>query len=242
MQSIRAVLFDMDGLALDTESISYEAYLRAGKKFGFQVNERLHMDLGGRTEECVIAELKQVFGADKNVIEWRKYINKQKDLIASERGYIGKRPGLLELLNYLNERHIPYALASSTNKQKILENLSKEYLIHAFPVIVSGDMVHHSKPDPEIFQISAKRLHVLPKNALVLEDARAGIIAARRGGFQNAFIFDDVSKLGSLDQGFPFLVDLPDPRDVEKLAQYKPANLAEVISIIESTDVKETYA
>jgi beta-phosphoglucomutase len=233
---IRAVLFDMDGLTLDTESIGYIAYLRAGKKFGFQVNDRLHMDLGGRTEPEIIAELKRVFGDDKDIVGWRSYINSQKDVILHERGRAGKKPGLLELLCYLNEMKIPYALASSTRQEKIRELLATEYLVHAFPIIVSGDMVTHGKPDPEIFQVAASRLNVDPSEALVLEDARAGIEAAHGGGFQSAFIFDDVSKYGTLDDGYPMLVNLPDPLDAGLLANYKPHDLGAVVTIIKQAN------
>lgn len=229
---IRAVLFDMDGLTLDTESIGYSAYLRAGKKFGFQVNEQLHMDLGGRTESEIIAELKRVFGDDKDIVGWRAYINHQKDVILHERGRAGKKPGLLELLCYLNEMGIPYALASSTRSNKIHELLASEYLVHAFPVIMSGDMVAHGKPDPEIFQMAASRLGVDPQEALVLEDARAGIEAAHAGGFQSAFIFDDVSRLGTLNEGYPMLVELPEPKEAGVLADFRPKDLEEVIPII----------
>ena len=233
---IRAVLFDMDGLTLDTESIGYNAYLRAGRKFGFQVNERLHMDLGGRTEPEIIAELKRLFGDDKDIVGWRSYINHQKDVILRERGRAGKKAGLLELLCYLNAVHIPYAQASSTKKEKILELLSTEYLVHAFPVIVSGDMVTHGKPDPEIFLTAASKLGVDPSEALVLEDARAGIEAAHRGGFRSACVYDDVTKYGTLTSGYPILVDLPDPHDAGLLADFKPHDLEEVIPIIKQAN------
>ncbi|WP_165443674.1 HAD family phosphatase [Olsenella sp. Marseille-P4559] len=233
---VSAVLFDMDGLTLDTESIGYEAYLRAGKRYGFQVNERLHMDVGGRTEPEIIAELRRVFGDDKDIVGWRAYINEQKDAILRERGRAGKKPGLLELICFLNEMRIPYALASSTKREKIHQLLATEHLIHAFPVIVSGDMVTHGKPDPEIFEAAATRLGVAPPETLVLEDSRAGIEAARAGGFQSGFIFDDVSRLGVLEEGYPMLVGLPDPHDAGRYADYKPHDLEEVIAIIKQSN------
>ncbi len=233
---IRAVLLDMDGLTLDTESICYDAYLRAGRKFGFQVNERLHMDLGGRTEPEIVAELKRLFGDDKDVRRWRSYINHQKGVILRERGRAGKKPGLLELLCYLGEMGIPYALASSTERERIYELLATEYLVHAFPVIVSGDMVAHGKPDPEIFQVAAARLGVDPAETLVLEDARAGIEAARAGGFQSAFVLDDVSKRGAIGDGYPILADLPSPQDVGPLADFTPHDLEEAVAIIKQAN------
>jgi HAD superfamily hydrolase (TIGR01509 family) len=235
MGRIDAVIFDMDGLVLDTERQGYDAYLRAARHFDFQVNERVHMYLAGRTEPTVVAELKHLYGQDKDVASWRRYILEQKSVVLREHGgRAGKKPGLLELLNYLAENDLPYALASSSSRERVRESLASEWLVHAFPNAITGDMVMHSKPNPEIFLKAAGLLGVEPAHCLVLEDSGAGLRAARSGGFIPVFIYDDISQEGKVDGTSQVLIELADPRSVGSLASYTPNDLTEVIDIIEA--------
>ena len=107
MGLIEGVIFDMDGLVLDTERLSYEAYLHSARKFGFQVNDRVHMYLAGRTEPTVVAGLHELYGDEQDVLTWRKDILAEKRRVLEEHGgRPGKKPGLLELLNFLAEKDL----------------------------------------------------------------------------------------------------------------------------------------
>lgn len=206
MGPFQAVLFDMDGLIFDSERMCYRAYLRTARAFGFQMNPALYMSLCGKIEREVVAGLKHAFGEDKDVVTWREYIKKQKTAVRMEQnGRVGKKKGLLELLSYLQERNIPYALASSSVRTLIDEYLEAEYLTHAFPYIVDGTQVENGKPDPEIFLKAAELIGADPANTLVLEDSYAGICAANAGGFTSAFIFDDLTNMDSVTEGYPIL-------------------------------------
>lgn len=234
MGAIDAVIFDMDGLVLDTERQCYEAYLRAARHFGFQMNDRVQMSLAGRTECAVMAGLRRIYGQDANVASWRRYILEQKDVVLREHGgRAGKKAGLLELLNYLAERGMPYALASSSSREQVERLLASEWLGHAFPVRVTGDMVTRSKPDPEIFLSAASLLGADPSRCLVLEDSAAGLDAAVSGGFVPVFVYDDLSDEETCDGGTMIRVPLDDPRSVGSLARFAPKNLADVIDLIE---------
>lgn len=232
----------MDGLTLDSESLGYEAYQRAGRKFGFVVNERLHMDLAGRTEEGVIEELYELYGRDKDIPRWRRYVLKQKEVILGERGgHPGTMPGLFELLDYLDSINMPRAIASSTDRAHVEALLASEYVLDRFTTLMCGDEVRKSKPDPEIFLKAAAKLGIEAQDCLVLEDSRAGIEAARAGGFQSAFVFDDVSRKGEVPEGSPILLDLPDPRSVADIADYSFASLLDVIDLIENSRAEKRF-
>ncbi|OFK23700.1 HAD family phosphatase [Olsenella sp. HMSC062G07] len=234
MERVGAVIFDMDGLVLDTESICYEAYLRAARRFDFTFDERVHMYLAGRTEDAVISGLRRLYGPDKDVIAWRRFIVGQKAAVLRERGLrAGKRPGVVELLSFLTRRGIPHALASSSSARLVHDSLASERLVDAFPVKVTGDMVRRSKPDPEAFLRAAALLQVEPSRCLVLEDSAAGVRAAVAGGFIPVFVHDDMSQEGRVDGACKVLMELEDPRGVARLARFAPADLAGVIPIIE---------
>jgi len=234
MGCIKGVIFDMDGLLFDSERICYEAYLHAARKFGFQMNGLVHLDLVGRIESGVVAEMRRLYGDDKDVLGWRSFIKEEKETIReSHGGRPGKRSGALELLSYLNEMRVPYALASSSIRSTIDSYLAGEYLSHDFRCIVDGSQVAHGKPDPEIFLRAVGQIGCDPVETLVLEDSHAGIRAANAGGFVSGFVYDDVSDMGVITEGFPILVELSGPEVVRREAQADFSDLSHVIGFLE---------
>lgn len=227
----------MDGLLFDTERICYRAYLRCARKFGIQMNDLVHLDLIGRVEADVVAETKRLFGQDKDVVGMRKVINSEKIRIREEQGgRVGTRPGAHALLSYLVERQIPYVIASSSKRSLIDSYLESEYLQHAFNRnIIDGSMVEHGKPDPEIFLRAAALIGVDPADTLVLEDSKAGILAAQAGGFMSGFVYDNMSDLGELADGDPILVELSGPEAIAELATASLETLTDAIGFIEGS-------
>jgi beta-phosphoglucomutase len=97
-------------------------------------------------------------------------------------------PGIPEVLDYLEDKKIPFALGSASKNAPLI--LEKTNLIHRFTAIVDGNDVQKAKPDPEVFLIAAKKLHTEPKNCIVIEDALAGIQAAKNAGMYSIGIGD----------------------------------------------------
>ena len=235
MSQIHGVIFDMDGLVFDSERIGIEAFMRTARHFGFQMNELMHFNLTGRVEADTVTEMQRMYGADKDILSWRRYLREQKAQIRAEQGgRVGKRSGLLELLSYLHEREIPFALASSSTRQTIDSYLESEYLLHEFVNIVDGSQVGRGKPDPEIFAKAAGLIGVAPEQALVLEDGLAGLRAARAGKFIAGFVYDDLSFAGPVESGYPICVPLTSIDEAREQVDYSFDTLADVIDALES--------
>lgn len=103
---------------------------------------------------------------------------------------VPKKPGLDELLAWLDANHIPMAVASSSRVHVIEGNLNNWGLAHYFKALVSGQQVKHSKPDPEIFLLAAEKLGTDPARTLVLEDSYNGVRAGAAGGFVTVMVPD----------------------------------------------------
>ena len=103
---------------------------------------------------------------------------------------VPKKPGLDELLAWLDANHIPMAVASSSRVHVIEGNLNNWGLTHYFKALVSGQQVKHSKPDPEIFLLAAEKLGTDPAHTLVLEDSYNGVRAGAAGGFVTVMVPD----------------------------------------------------
>lgn len=189
IQEMRAAIFDLDGVLVDTAKYHYLAWKRLANELGFDFtetdNERLKgvsrvrsleilLEIGGLTLD---AEAKAQLAARKN--EW--YVDYIRQMDASE-----ILPGAAEYLQRIREKGIKTALGSaSKNAPLILKRLGISSL---FDVIVDGNVVSKAKPDPEVFLCAANQLGISPASCIVFEDAEAGVEAARRAGMRTVGI------------------------------------------------------
>lgn len=179
--AIQAVAFDMDGLMFDTERLANELWIVAGAERGWTLSLELLTSLAGQPESSDRRVLREAYG------DSFPYDALRARRIALEADYfqdheVPLKPGLLELLDFLQARKIPIGLATSTARYRVLPLLGKAGILGRFASILCGDEVEHVKPDPEIYRKTAERLRVAPGNLLVLEDSRAGIAAACAAG------------------------------------------------------------
>ncbi|WP_299523617.1 beta-phosphoglucomutase [uncultured Lutibacter sp.] len=172
-------IFDLDGVIVDTAKYHYLAWRNLANSLGFDFTEEQNELLKGvsRVKSLEILlnlgkvelseEEKQAYLLQKNT-EYLGYVNKMTDEEIL--------PGINELLNYLDAKGIKYALGSASKNAPLI--LKKVGLIERFAAIVDGNDVSKAKPDPEVFLIGAKKLHMKPENCIVVEDAIAGVEAA----------------------------------------------------------------
>jgi HAD superfamily hydrolase (TIGR01509 family) len=180
---ICAVIFDMDGLMLDTEPVYKIAWQRAAIECGFPISEQLYVDLIGRSRVDGENILRNAFGPDFPVDAFRAACHKCEAAAFAEQ-LPAKKPGLDELLAFLDSRGISKAVATSTERAQAAAQLGGLGLWERFHAIATGDEVVNGKPSPDLFLLAARRLGIEPSQCLVLEDSEAGITAAHRAGMQ----------------------------------------------------------
>ncbi|MGG5370063.1 HAD family hydrolase [Enterococcus sp. AZ196] len=183
MKKIKGIIFDMDGLLFDTESIYCDANLVVADKYDIPFTTETYARFIGISDEEVWAELHKMY-ADHGEETVQKFIDESWGM-AHDRfktGNVDLKPGVHELLAYLEEKDIPRVVASSNVRPVIEILLENAGIRNKFSDIISAEDVKLAKPDPEIFEIAAKRLGVDGADALVLEDSKNGILAADSAG------------------------------------------------------------
>ncbi len=194
-----AIIFDMDGLMLDTEMIERVVWQQATRELRCSMDDADFALLVGRTELVVKDILTHLWGQRGEYPHlFDDIVNLKKQYYqtyVAEKGIPTKR-GLLELLSWVKETKLPCAVASSTRRELVIERLTVAKLdLSTFDVIIGGDEVKHGKPAPDIFLLAAQKLNVPPHECLVLEDSDSGILAAHAAGMIPLMIPDPLIRL-----------------------------------------------
>ena len=185
---IKGVIFDMDGTMFDTERMWATFWKPALAALGLPYKEGLAEAERGTAGETSLRIVREFYGPDCDAQAIMDSLHREADRAFAKP--VPKKPGLDELLAWLDERGIPMAVASSSRRVGILRNLDNWQMTHYFKAIVSGQDVTCSKPDPEIFYRAAEALGVAPADCLVLEDSANGVRAGAAGGFVTVMIPD----------------------------------------------------
>lgn len=174
---LKLVIFDMDGLMYDTETIGLECLTKAAKKFGYTIDREFGLSSIGMNAYDYRKMVKAKFG-DDYPFDQVSHESRMTRMSHFRKYGIAVKPGLKELIDYLKENNVKIALASSSSKETIDEYNRLAGFDNCFDFIIAGDMVIHSKPDPEIFLKVLEHFKVAKQEALVLEDSRNGIMAS----------------------------------------------------------------
>lgn len=198
-----AVVFDMDGLMFDSERIVQESWNKAGEKMGYGLlgDENIHFTLGFNRERRKIY-FREKYGADFPYEEFQDLYAGIYNEYVKEKG-VSVKKGLYELLEVLENRGIPRAVATSSSRENALENLKRAGILEKFQAVVTGDMVREGKPSPEIYITACRKLKVPGEKAVALEDAPNGILAAKKAGMHTVFVPDILEDCS----GFPCVPD-----------------------------------
>ena len=184
-----AVIFDMDGLMLDSEVLYQKAWKAAAAELGYQLDDSLYLSLIGRSNVEAEALFLKIFGADFPAAKFdQRWEASWRQSLQAEG--VPLKPGLLELLDWLEKQEIPKAVGTSSKMAEAELCLSLAGICDRFSIIVTVDQVAAGKPEPDIFREAAKRIGVSPVQCLVLEDSNAGVQAANHAGMSVIMVPD----------------------------------------------------
>lgn len=184
-----AVLFDMDGLMFDTETLAKRAWGRAIAEQGLEFRDEAYSRLIGRNMLDARDILIDAYGPDTPVDALHAARVRYSDLEMEERG-VPLKPGLQTLLEALDALGMPRAMATSTSRDRAQWLLSRAGLSSRFRAVVCGDDIARGKPEPDIFLAAARRLGVPAEDCLVLEDSDPGLRAAHAAGMRSILVPD----------------------------------------------------
>ncbi len=186
---IRAAIFDMDGLMLDSERLGMECWRQAARQVGVEIHDAAIIGMVGMHTSRTGQWLREQFGPDYPCDALREACH-EIYLARTRAEAIPLRPGIMEMLDWLEVRKLPKAVATSTRRHIALHHLEMAGLLHRFEFVVGGDEVTNPKPAPDIYRNVVSRFQ-LPTNAcVVFEDSDYGAQAAHAAGCRLVIIPD----------------------------------------------------
>ena len=175
--TIRAVIFDMDGLVLDSETGYFAAWQLAADKMGYELNQAFCHSLSGAYGSMVSQMLRQYFGNGFDIQQFYDLSGRFWRESVQQHG-IPVKAGFFVLLQRIRALELPYCLATNSRRQDALRSLQWAGLADIFPIIITLDEVNQAKPAPDLFIKAALELKLPSESCLVLEDSTVGVSAA----------------------------------------------------------------
>ena len=194
---MKAVVFDMDGVLFDTEIVCMKAWMAVAEKNGMADMEKVFPQCIGLNANDSRQIVMKAYGDDFD------YPGFREQAAAWQREYLEKyglpiKPGLEEILGWLKTSGFAVGLASSTRSSSVFGHLDQAGIRDCFSVVITGDMVEHSKPRPDIYLLACERLGVEPGQAYAIEDSPNGIRAAHAAGLCPVMVPDMVEPDGEI--------------------------------------------
>lgn len=186
---MKAVVFDMDGVLFDTEVLCMKSWMAVAKRNGLQRMEEVFPQCIGLNSNDSRSIVMKAYGDDFD------YPGFREQAAAWQREYLEKyglpiKPGLEEILGWLKTSGFAVGLASSTRSSSVFGHLDQAGILDCFSVVITGDMVEHSKPRPDIYLLACSQLGVKPQEAYAIEDSPNGVRSAHAAGMHTVMVPD----------------------------------------------------
>ncbi|MBV7391219.1 HAD family phosphatase [Enterococcus sp. ALS3] len=237
MEKVELLIFDMDGLMFETGRLAYRSYLKSAEKYDYEMNHNVYYYLTGRVEEAILNEMGNLYGEEVPYPEWREEMKASKNRVFAAEKRVFKKKGLENLLKYAKDSQRMVAVASSNFLHNIEEYLEIEGVIQYIDFIISGDEVTNGKPDPEIFLKACEKANVSPENAVVLEDSRVGIKAAKAAKIRAFLVEDEITDLPINMGKYKLLMDLSQSLAYEVKPDVSFKDLDEVVDYLKNEKI-----
>lgn len=183
----KGAIFDMDGLLFDTETIYQQTWNEIAEEKGIHLPKEFVKAISGTNGKIMCHVIESYYGvSDGRQIQSDCMIRMRKKL----HRYVPKKTGVDEILQFFKENKVHLAVASSSSKSQIENNLEIAGISSYFEKIVSGDEVEKGKPEPDIFLLAAEKIRCKPEECYVFEDSSNGILAGYRAGCKAIMIPD----------------------------------------------------
>ena len=177
---IRAVVFDLDGLMLNTEDIFELAGQQLMQRRGREMTDECRYAMLGLRPEEAFAELQRITGIEEPIEQLMRETREIFESLIDD--HLAPMPGLFELLDDIDGRGLPRGVATSSPRDYLAHMLGRYQLLEGFPVRLAAEDVQRGKPHPEIYLRAASELGIAPQEMLVLEDSETGTRAGADAG------------------------------------------------------------
>ena len=212
---VRGVLFDMDGIVLDTEKLYARFCREAAIDLGYPMTWEQALGMRSLSRTAGQAKLESYFGAGISIEQVRAKRIELMERYIDENG-VEPKSGIYELLDYLDAQGVPKAITTSSPLERVRRYLKPLGLLERFDRICTGYDVPKGKPEPDIYLYGAACLGLAPQDCLALEDSPAGVLSAYRAGCMTVMVPD---------------MDQPD-EDVLKQLYAKVDTLQDIIALM----------
>ncbi len=213
LPQLDGVIFDADGTLFDTERLAYTVWTAVSREMNAPYIPQHYMELVGRNHHGIVAALQQICPPDFPLDDFLTLCSQRCRAKLIQEG-VPLKKGAREILEFLHQRNIPVALATSSGAQTTRLKLEDAHFTSYFHAVITGDMVTHSKPDPEIYRLACQALHLDPTRTLGVEDSKNGILSAHAAGMYPVMIPDLIPPPSEVEsllfRTFHSLLDLRD--------------------------------
>ncbi len=180
---IKAVIFDMDGVLINTEPLHFQCWKEAWKENGIEITYDVYKKCIGSTSEFLMKLIRESY-----TDQFQEEVVKNRFAVL-KRDYIERHgyptiPGVPEIIKGLHQSGLLLAVASSSSLVQIQNTLEALNVRNYFQCLISGEMVKHPKPAPDIFLLAAESLNLKPEECVVIEDSTNGCNAAKNAGIR----------------------------------------------------------
>lgn len=186
---LKGIIFDMDGLMIDTESLLQVFWCKAANQLGYPMTKEQVLGIRSLSSKYAIPHLKHLFGEDFDYYSVRKLRIEMMNDYISKNGLI-KKTGLDELLEFLKTTDLKIAVATATDFKRTQMYLKSIDVFDYFDKIICGDMIKNGKPEPDIYIEAAEKLGLEPNECIALEDSPNGILSAYNAGCKPVMVPD----------------------------------------------------